>query len=68
MTVNNNDYEFEKGISLFEVSKKFVDDFKYEIIVGQVDGELHDLNYKLDNDSNLKFYDLSSHIGNKVYE
>lgn len=68
LTVNNNDYEFEKGISLFEVSKKFADDFKYEIIVGQVDGELHDLNYKLDNDSNLKFYDLSSHIGNKVYE
>ncbi len=68
ITINGINYDFEKGISLLEISENFKNEFKFGIIVGQVNGDMHDLNYKVLEDSTIKFYDLSSHIGNKVYE
>lgn len=66
--INNNIYEYPQGITLLDISKDFNDDFKFEILVGQVNGDMHSLNYRLSDDSNIRFFDLSSHIGNKVYE
>lgn len=68
ITINNKIYEYEKGVSLFDVSKSFNEEFKFDILVGQVNGDMHSLNYKLMSDANVVFYDVSSHIGNKVYE
>lgn len=55
LTINKNTYEFEKGITLLEVSDYFKSDFKYDILVGQVDGDMRDLNYKLLEDLTLNF-------------
>lgn len=68
VTIDQKVYEYNKGITLFEIAKDFNDSFKFDIVVGQVDGNMKDLNYKLEKDCSLKFFDLSSHIGNKVYE
>lgn len=66
--INNNIYEYPKGSTLLDISKAFKDDFKFEILVGQVNGDMHSLNYKVMDDSDIVFFDVSSHIGNKVYE
>ena len=66
--VNNIIYEYKVGTSLLEISETFKDEFKFEILVGQVNGDMHSLNYKVMGDSTVRFFDLSSHIGNKVYE
>lgn len=66
--INNNIYEYPQGTSLLDISKNFNSDFKFEILVGQVNGDMQSLNYKVMGDSNIRFFDLSSHIGNKVYE
>ncbi len=66
--INNNVYEYPQDTTLLDISKDFSDDFKFEILVGQVNGDMHSLNYRLSDDSNIRFFDLSSHIGNKVYE
>lgn len=66
--IDDTVYEYPKGTTLFEISKSFKDSFKFEILVGQVNGDMHSLNYKVLTDSNIVFFDVSSHIGNKVYE
>jgi len=65
---NNQTYTFPKDITLLEISKSFKSDFKYEIIVGSVNNKLMELNHKLDKDADIAFYDLSSLLGNRVYE
>ena len=53
-------YEYPKGITLLDISKSFNDKFKFEILVGQVNGDMHSLNYKVNTDSNVAF--LMSHL------
>ena len=68
IAINDTNYEYEKDTTLLEISKDFQKDFNFEILVGQVNGDMHSLNYKIVEDSKISFFDLSSNIGNKVYE
>ena len=65
---NNNLYEYYEGATLLDISKKFANDYKYEIIIGEIDGDMYELSQTVDKDCEVKFYDLTSQIGNKVYE
>ena len=41
---NNENYIFNKGASLLEISESFQKNFKDKIIVGEVNGVIKDLN------------------------
>ena len=66
--VNDTKYTYPKGISLLEISKDFVNNFKDKIIISKVNGSLCELNQKIFNNSTVKFFDRYSLEGNKVYE
>lgn len=61
-------YDFPSGISLLDISKNFQSEFDYDILIGKVNNDILPLDYKIVEDSTIDFYDLSSFIGNKVYE
>ena len=64
----NNDYTYEKGTTLLEISKDFQKEFEQEIIMGSVNGRPSELNCILPDESIVDFYDNTSVIGNRVYE
>lgn len=68
VSYHNKQYEYPKDISLFEMSKSFQAEYKYDIIVAKVNNDILPLSYKLATDCNVDFYDLSSFVGNRVYE
>jgi len=68
ITFRGNTYKFPKNVSLLEVSKNFSNQYKNEILVGKINTDVEPLNTLLTEDCAIDFYDLSSFIGNKVYE
>ena len=52
---------------LYEVSKKVKDDFKYPIVGARLGEFLVGLNAKVTSNEKVKFYDLSSTVGNRIY-
>lgn len=61
-------YNFPKDVSLLDVSKAFQHEYKYSILVGKVNNDICSLNYKISENCNVEFFDLSTFTGNKVYE
>lgn len=61
-------YTFKKGITLLEVSKNFKEEFKHDILIGKVNIDIVPLNYILNDDCEIDFFDVTSVIGNKAYE
>ena len=61
-------YEYPKGVTLLDISKDFKDDFEEKIIVGSVNGRPNELNFKVMGNCNVDFFDITTPIGNRVYE
>ena len=59
--------EFEKGISLYEISKSFQKYFNYPILVGKVDNNITELEECINRSCEVEFYDRSSGLGNGIY-
>lgn len=68
ITYNNKTDEFPRGITVLEVSKKYSKYYKYDILAANVNDVIVSLNYVLDEDATIDFYDVSSNEGNKIYE
>ncbi|AKL94445.1 uridine kinase [Clostridium aceticum] len=69
ITINEQGpYKYERGISLEEISKDFQHNVKYLIVAALVDNELKELKYTLDEDCEVKFIDLCSSIGSRIYQ
>ena len=47
VTIQGNEYEFARGISLQEVSETVKNNFKYDIILAKVNNEYRELHTKL---------------------
>lgn len=60
-------YEYEKGTTLLDISKDFEKDFKSKIIVAQVNNRLTGLDTKLTRNAVVDFWDQASSLGNKTY-
>lgn len=59
--------EIPEDTTLFEVSKKVTNDYKYQIVGARLGEFLVGLNTKINSNEKVKFYDLSSHTGNRIY-
>lgn len=64
----NKEYIYKEKTSLLEISKNFTSDYKFNILLGKVNNEVVELDYIVNSDCEIDFYDLSHHIGNKAYE
>ncbi len=62
------EYIYEQGATLLDISKDFADKYSEKIIIGQIDGRLCELNTQVKNNSKIDFFDLTTQVGNKVYE
>lgn len=60
--------EYEKGITLDKIKNDIKGDYKFDIIVGTVNNKLVPFNTVILKDSNIDFYDISSPLGNIVYQ
>lgn len=65
--IDNENYDFFKGISLEEIAKNFRDKYKYPIILAKVGNSIKELNYQLTKDSTVEFLDLTSREGNRTH-
>lgn len=61
-------YLYPRGISLLDISKDFTENYSEAIIMAEVNGRPYELNHKINEDSKVDFFDLTSPTGNKVYE
>ena len=64
----DKEYDYPKGISLIEISKDFKNNYDEDIIMGEFDGRLCELNYVVQNNGTVNFYDRTSQDGARVYE
>ncbi len=69
VTVNKDiTRQYAEGTPLLEISSEFDKDFQSPIVVAMINGKLKDLSYPIKKDSDIEFFDLSSELGNKVYQ
>ena len=68
ITYKNKEYEYKNNTSLLEISKDFSNNYKFDILLGKVNNEVVELDYNVNMDCEIDFYDLTHHIGNKSYE
>ena len=66
--INGKDKEYEKGITLLEISKDFKEKYKYDILVGSINNKLMPLKTTVTRNCSVEFYDLTSLLGNNVYQ
>ena len=64
---NRDQVEFNKGVTLYEVSKHFQSYYNYPIVAARIDNDIVGLNETIIRNSDVKFYDRSSYHGNSTY-
>ena len=68
VTFNNDDtYQYPKSVKLLNIAKERQNQFKYKIVGAIVDNNLRELDYLLEEDANVKFFDTTSSYGNRFY-
>lgn len=68
VTYKDTIYSFPKDTTLLDIAKQFKDKYQFDILVATLDNKIVELSRKLEKDCTVDFYDMSSVIGNKVYE
>ena len=61
------EYEFEAGVTLKEISEKFKNHYNYPILIGMVDNDITELNEELTRSCTVDFFDRSTTLGNSTY-
>lgn len=63
------EYEYKKGVSLYEVAKDFQKDYEYPIVLAVRDYKLKELFHTVDEDTEIQdFETLSGRSGHKAYK
>jgi uridine kinase len=66
--ISGNHYEYNSGTSLEEISRNFGNSPIGTIVLGTVNSELKDLTYKVEEDAEISFLDLTTTNGQKAYK
>lgn len=67
ITINKKKYKYSKNITLQEIYMEHQESHKYPIILAKVNNRLRELSYKIKEDSEVEFLDLTSPAGNRVH-
>ena len=65
--INNKQYSFPNGATLMDIYNSINEKLKYPVLAAYVNNELQELNYKVNKDAKLRFLDLTSRDGNRIY-
>lgn len=65
---NNTDISVDENTSLLALSKIYRDLTKGKILMAKVDNVERDLNYRINNDCEIEFLDITSKLGFRVYQ
>lgn len=65
---NEELHQYDKGVTLLEISKDVQEQFTTPIIAAKVDNEIRDLQFAVTNDCHVEFLDLHTEVGSKVYQ
>jgi len=68
VVIENEIYHYPKGITLEEITKEFQTKYDQLIVAALVDNELKELNYRVDEDVEVKLINLTSSIGARIYQ
>lgn len=67
VTINNQVYQFSKGITLEEISKNFQDSCKYPIVLARIGNSIKELNAVINKSCKIEFLDLTSREGSRAH-
>ena len=65
--INGKEEKVSKGITLEEISNKYDDDSKFNILLARVNNQIRELSYRLTTDSEIEFLDLMTKEGSRSY-
>lgn len=68
VTIKGEKYDFDKGITLLEISNKLYKDEKIKPLVAFIDNQIYSLDTKLEKSSNIKFVNVLDPEGNRIYQ
>ena len=68
VVIENQTYHYPKGITLEEIAKEFQKQNRDLLVAALVDNELKELNYKVDEDTEIRFITFTSSIGARIYQ
>ena len=67
VTINDKKYKYSRGITLQEIFMEHQESHKYPILIARVNNRLRELSYKLKDNCEVEFLDLTSKEGNRVH-
>lgn len=67
ITVNHETKEYQEGITLETVSKDYKEQYSSDIILGMINGKLHELNKTILGDCEVRFITVKEDAGHKTY-
>ena len=67
VTFRDRKKEYPKGTSLYEISKDYASEFKYDVILGAIDGKLRELNKTVSRDCTVDFQTIGDGDGHRTY-
>ena len=67
VTINNQVYQFSKGITLEEISKNFQDNCEYPIVLARIGNSIKELNTPINKSCTIEFLDLTSREGSRAH-
>lgn len=65
---NGTTLEVKKGTTLEEIRDKVQEEYDALIVAAKVDNNLRELGFEIDNDVQIEFVDLSTSIGQRIYQ
>ena len=66
--INEKYYNYNKGITLLEISKDFSEYHTTPIVAAIVNNDIRDMSMPVMEDCSISFFDLSTEVGFKVYQ
>ena len=67
VTINDKKYKYSRGITLQEIFMEHQENHRFPIIIARVNNRLRELSYKLKDNCEVEFLDLTSKEGNRVH-
>lgn len=67
ITVNHETKEYQQGITLETLSKDYKEQYSSDIILGMINGKLHELNKTIPGDCEVRFITVKEDAGHKTY-
>ena len=67
INLNNKKYEIEAKTTLFELAKRFENEYVSKIVAARVNNDIKELSYEVNENAEIGFIDLTDEDGMRIY-